>query len=299
MKPVLPFLETMATQACNLSCLGCTNYSNLPFKGYVSWSQAKSWLEPWLERIDIAEFGIIGGEPLLNPEIKSWLYGCRELLPTQQLRFTTNGLLIKSTDELLKICDDIGNIVFKITVHVDDHKLEEKIKEIFESRPWKLVTEHGIQRWALPNGVRFQVNRPQQFVMTYRGPLSGMMPHHSNPSKAFDLCIQKTCPLLWNGKIYKCSTAGLIKDALDKANATTKQHWKNFIDPGITPESRIEDIEKFIDNFGKPNSICAQCPQDSKFLIPHATSVFLKNRRLEKTVDKNTEYVTIVDNIHN
>lgn len=297
MKPVLPFLETMATQACNLSCLGCTNYSNLPFKGYVPWSQAQSWIESWLEKIHIGEFGIIGGEPLLNPEIQSWLYGCRKLLPDQQLRFTTNSLLLKSPGQLLKICDDIGNIVFKITVHVDSLELENIIKEIFAARPWQPVIEHGIQRWALPNGVRFQINRPQQFVMTYQGSFKNMMPHYSDPHRAFELCIQKTCPLLWQGKIYKCSTAGLLGDMLDKINPDTKQHWTEFIDRGISPNSSIDEITKFIDNFGKPNQICAQCPDSKTFLIDHQTTVSLKKHTVDKVIDKNKKCATILDNI--
>ena len=41
MKPTLPFLETMITQVCNLSCEGCTNYSDLEHKGYVKWKDGK------------------------------------------------------------------------------------------------------------------------------------------------------------------------------------------------------------------------------------------------------------------
>lgn len=282
MKPSLPFLETMATQACNLSCQGCTNYSDLPFKGYVPWVKAKSWIEPWLEKINIEDFGIIGGEPLINPEIESWLYNCRELMPSTQLRFTTNGLLIKSIRDLLQLFDEIGNVIFKITVHSNNDELEEKIKEIFSSRPWQPVTEYGINRWALSNRVRFQINRPTEFLMTYQGTYQDMMPHYSDPDKAFALCVQKTCPLLWNGKIYKCSTAGLLKDVLDKVNPYTREHWEEFIDRGISVDSGFEDIVRFIDNFGKPNSICAQCPETATSLIQHMSTVSLKKYKIFK-----------------
>lgn len=278
-KPTLPFLETMATQACNLSCSGCTNYSDLPHKNYVAWQVAKQWIEPWLERIHIDDFGIIGGEPLLNPEITDWLHGCRELMPTSQLRLTTNGLLIKSVTDLLQIFDTIGNIVFKITVHVNSLQLEEIIKEILAARPWQSVTEHNINRWRLDNGVRLQINRPQKFVMTYQGSYKNMMPHRSDPKKAFDLCIQKTCPLLWNKKIYKCSTAGLLQDVLNRVNPVTKSHWTEFIDQGMSVDSDIKVINQFIDNFGKPNSICAQCPDDKSCLIDHLENVNIKKTR--------------------
>jgi MoaA/NifB/PqqE/SkfB family radical SAM enzyme len=91
-KLTLPFVETMITYACNLSCAGCTNYSDYNMKGYVKWATGKKWLQKWLKVINIQEFGIMGGEPTLNPECKEWLYGVRDLLPTSQLRFTSNAV---------------------------------------------------------------------------------------------------------------------------------------------------------------------------------------------------------------
>lgn len=273
MKPVLPFLETMATQACNLSCCGCTNYSDLPFKERVQWTTVEQWLKAWLNKIDIQDFGIIGGEPLLNRDIESWLYGCRQLMPEAQLRFTTNGLLMQSPDQWLRIFDEIGNIVFKITVHVEDEGLEALIEKIFSLRRWEPVYEHGIHRWQTNNGVRLQINRPTSFIKTYSGTYSNMMPHYSDPTKAFDLCVQKTCPLLYNGKIYKCSTAGLLPTVLTKVNPVTAESWNRFLDPGILPSSDLADIQRFIDNFGKANSICAQCPQDNSALVDHRSTV--------------------------
>ena len=108
MLPRLPFLETMITQACNLSCLGCTNYSDLPHSGYVSWSQGRKSLERWLTRVRIDDFGIMGGEPLLNPEWKQWLMGVRELLPQAQIRFTTNGVLLHRWPNILDFLQGIG-----------------------------------------------------------------------------------------------------------------------------------------------------------------------------------------------
>jgi organic radical activating enzyme len=103
----LPFLETMITQSCNLSCLGCTNYSDLRHAGYVPWSQGKQQIQAWLDRINIQEFGIIGGEPLINPEWREWVSGSRELMPEAQLRFTTNGLLLDRVPDMIDFFESI------------------------------------------------------------------------------------------------------------------------------------------------------------------------------------------------
>jgi organic radical activating enzyme len=271
-KPTLPFLETMITQVCNLSCDGCTNYSDLDHKGYVKWDDGKQQLESWLERLDIPDFGIMGGEPLINPQWRRWLYGVRELMPASQIRFTTNGLLLRKYPDIINEMIEVGNVVFKITAHTAD--ADDFIQQALSTHQFKQVNEYGIQRWQGPNDMRFQVNRPTVFLKTFVGDYHNMMPHNNDPKKAFENCCQQTCPLLYNGKIYKCSTAGLLKDTLAKVNQTDTA-WLPYIDPGIDSNCSDQEIDEFINNFGKPHSRCGQCPTNGR--IPHnSTTIKVK-----------------------
>ena len=275
-KLILPFLETMITQVCNLSCQGCTNYSDLKHFGYVSWDQGREWLEPWTELLTIPDFGIMGGEPLINPDVENWIIGVRKLLPNAQIRFTTNGLLLNKWPNLLKVLQDIGNCVFKISVHVNDEALEDTIQNIFSQYQWQEVTEYGIHRWKTDRGVRFQINRPEYFLKTFQGEYSNMKPHYSQPSKAFDLCVQKTCPLLYKDRIYKCSTSALLLDTLNKFDRPNWDQWEQYIESGISVKSPPQDIQAFVDNFGQPHPRCAQCPDSSVHPLTHFTTVTRK-----------------------
>jgi len=260
MKPVLPFVETMATQVCNLSCVGCTNYSDLTHSGYVPWAVMKDQLSAWLAVIDIPDFGIMGGEPLINPEIRQWLRGVRELMPTSQIRFTTNGLLLDRHLDIVDLAHEIGNVVFKITVHTDSNKLENLIDQIHRRYQWQAVEEYGIQRWATDRQLRFQINRPRQFVKTFRNTYETMQPYASPIDQSFAMCVQQKCPLLYGGRIYKCSTQGLLDSTLARFSYPNFEEWKPYLVNGIAPDSTQEEIKDFIDNFGKPNKICAMCP---------------------------------------
>jgi organic radical activating enzyme len=275
-KLILPFLETMITQACNLSCQGCTNYSDIKHSGYVTWKQGQAWLEPWTDRFEIQDFGIMGGEPLINPEVEKWLIGVRDLLPDAQIRFTTNGLLMHRWPDLLSLCHDMGNVVFKITVHVKNQIIDNAIEKIFSQFDWEPVIEHGISRWSTSNGLRFQINQPEYFLKTYQNTYHDMMPHHSDPEEAFGVCIQKTCPLLYQGKIYKCSTAGLLLDTLARFGKPNWTHWQPYIDPGISPDSSQDELQAFVDNFGLPNPRCGQCPDKSTPPLLHQITVRYK-----------------------
>jgi len=276
-KMTLPFLETMITQVCNLSCLGCTNYSDLKHSGYVSWEQGQQWISAWLSRIELPEFGIIGGEPLINPECKEWLIGLRQLLPNSQIRFTTNGLLLAKNQKLVDLMYELGNVSFKITVHVDTPELNDIIDTILKRYAWTPVHEFGIDRWVTDNNFRFHVKRPDTFIKTYRNDYNNMLPWNSDPMTAFDKCIQQTCPLLHNGKIYKCSTSGLLDETVTRVAAHNYNQWTPYIVPGLTPDCSDSDLLEFIDNFGKPHVQCGQCPNTQPgSVINHVNFVTLK-----------------------
>lgn len=280
-KPVLPFVETMITQACNLNCHGCTNYSDLIHNGYVKWEDGKQQIQQWLERVEILDFGILGGEPLVNPEVEKWIVGLRKLMPDAQIRFTTNGINLHKKFHIIQLLHDIGNCVIKIGVHVDSPQLEETIHRINNSYDWQPVTEYGIPRYVTGDRVRFYVRRPTVFWKTYQGTYETMMPHDSDPAEAFKQCCQQTCPLLYKGRIYKCSTAGLLEDTLARFNNPNIEQWEPYIDNGISLDCTDVELQAFIDNFGKPNKICGQCPteNDLQSKIEHLQQVEFKKKR--------------------
>lgn len=279
MKLTLPFVETMITQVCNLSCQGCTNYSDLKHSGFVSWEQGREEISQWLNILDIPDFGIMGGEPLINPQVRKWITGVRDLMPNSQIRFTTNGLLLEKNLDVVDLLCDIGNSVFKITVHVDDTNLENLIQQIFSRYDFKPVKEYGIDRWAY-GSFRFQINRPTKFVKSYKGTYETMTPYASDPKQAFDICCQQTCPLLYQGNIYKCSTSALLYDTLARFNRLSTSEWHDYIhntEYFITTDSDQLSVSKFVENFGKHQSICGMCPTKlDSAEIDHQKTVFFK-----------------------
>lgn len=276
MKPHLPFVETMITQVCNLSCQGCTNYSDLKHTGYVNWARGQQDLQQWLEVLDIGEFGIMGGEPMINPEWREWIAGVRSMMPTRRIRFTTNGLLLHRAPDILDFLQDLGNITFKITVHVNDPELEQTIVRLQNQVSWQQVHEFGISRLAGPHGLRLQINRPTQFLKPFRNSYDNMAPWNSLPEDAFAACCQQTCPLLYQGRIYKCSTVALLQDTLNRFCRPNYQEWQRYLNPGISTNSTAEEIKEFVDNFGRAHAQCAQCPTSADQPIQHRITVIRK-----------------------
>ena len=277
-KPLLPFLETMITQACNISCAGCTNYSDLVHSGYLTWEQGRAELLPWLDRVCIPDFGILGGEPLMNPDVRNWIVGLRKLLPNSQIRFTTNALLLERNFDVVDLLADIGNVVFKIAIHEQNPALEAIVQRVMDKFAWEPVIEYGVHRYRTENNFRFHVRRPDKFYKTFKGNYENMQPHHSDPVQAFDICCQQTCPLLYQGRIHKCSTSGLLQDVLQRFNYPNREQWQPYLHAGLGADCSDQELQEFLDNFGKPNVICSQCPtqKDAGSTIIHLDNVSRK-----------------------
>ena len=276
--PILPFLEILIIRTCNLSCQGCTTFSDLKYSGYTTWDQGKNWLEPWTKRLEIQAIGVMGGEPLINPQITDWLIGMRQILPSAQIRFVTNGLLLERNWHIVELLQDLGNTVLKISQHVDDDRIDSVVEKIFSAWDWEPVEEFGIKRWGRKHNLRFQIAKPTQFLKTFRGEYHNMQPHNNNPAEAFDFCVQQRCPLLYNGRIYKCGTVGLTPELLQRYDYPNYDLWNPYIDAGLDNNCSEQDLNKFINNFGKPHQLCRQCPtnQDHSSIVDHQTTVTFK-----------------------
>ena len=275
----LPYLEFMVMRNCNLSCAGCTTYSDyVHTERYPTVDQILHDLNLWSSRINYDHLGTMGGEPLLHPHIEDILTEIRKQFPNTTIRFVTNGLLLDRHKKLIDKMHDLGNVIFKISKHVDDQRINDIINYIMTRFNWKAVTEYHINRWLTSNQFRFQINAPEKFYRTFRGTYFDMQPHHNNPDDAFDMCVQKTCPLLYNQKLFKCGTLPLTQDMLEKKNQAHKLEWQPYLNKGLDINCSDKDLEKWINNFGKPNAVCRQCPtkNDKQSVIDHRKNVIFK-----------------------
>lgn len=220
----------------------------------------------------------MGGEPLINPEISQWIEGARSLLPNAQIRFVTNGTLLTKHWWVVDLLRRMGNCVLKISRHIDDARINDAIDKIFSSQQWHPITQYGIERWQDSTGMIFQISQPEMFLQTFRNDYANMAPHDSDPAQAFDICVQKRCPLLHQDRLYKCGTTALTPGILDRFGRPNWQQWIPYVDTGLDIDCTDQQLEFFCRNFGRPHAVCRQCPssKDTSSLLPHRTTVRFK-----------------------
>lgn len=216
-------LEFYITNVCNLTCDGCNRYNNYNFKGWQSWDEYEPLLERWAEKIEIRHPVILGGEPLLNPDIVKWINGLRRLWPEHYgVQVQSNGTRI---DRVRGLYDALGpqeGNWIGISIH-----REEDREEIF-SRIRNFLT-HPIVETADPS---HPVGSVWQFIDVNKVSVHCWMSHQfvnnniiersdgsftlyqSDPDMAHENCtFRKFKNYHWiRGKIYKCGPVALMPE---------------------------------------------------------------------------------------
>ena len=104
-----------------------------------------------------------------------------------------------------------------------------------------------------------------------------MKPYNSDPIKAIDICEQRTCPLLHQGKLYKCSSLALLDQVLEDHNQLGDIDWQPYIDQGLRLDCDQTILEQWVDNYDNPHRLCSMCPtEENAAFHPHWGSVINK-----------------------
>lgn len=130
-KRFCPHLEIQVVEHCNLNCASCTHFSPLAEPNFID----KDSFYLQLKKVNLIFEGnckslkIMGGEPLLHPEIMHLLYLARQAMPEIKITLQTNGILLPLlSNEFWESCRD-NNILIRVTrypVKIDMEKIDQK-----------------------------------------------------------------------------------------------------------------------------------------------------------------------------
>ncbi len=106
----LDYIEFWACRHCNLNCKGCSSAAPICEEWFLNPNDLKKDLNRLLElQIDIHNIHILGGEPLLHPDLVSILKVTKEIYPNCNLGLLTNGILLdKMNNEFWITCKELS-----------------------------------------------------------------------------------------------------------------------------------------------------------------------------------------------
>jgi len=181
--PYLPYLEYHVADHCNLNCKYCTHYSPLvPQPVYTDHERFSADLRQLKKYIaDIGVIRILGGEPLLNPELGRFIELTRELYPASIITVVTNGMLIDRLEPALIETMKKNMAFFHISFYPP---LKDKVQAI-----QKFLYEQEIPYTITPMITEF--NKTQTITP-------------QSDEDFFYSCFQASCTCLHEGKVAPC-----------------------------------------------------------------------------------------------
>jgi len=211
----------------------------------------------WSSRINPEVIALFGGEPLLHPRIHDVIKCIKLHWKDATIRLITNGYLLKKHNP--EQWFDYKPFEMQISMHRKDHQhiLKQEIRCILECRKgWKVIKHnkkgHKDLEFVLP-GFRIYKSNFGHFVKPYRDDIT---PFNSDPKTAHSICGAPDTPVLYKNKLYKCPPVANILDII----------------PGYVEYEGLghnSDLTKFISGIGKPESVCAMCPENISHSVDH------------------------------
>lgn len=274
-KLIIPKLDLHIADACNLHCEQCDHFSDLSFSTLHSPQTLRAWCEPWSSRIIPQSFHILGGEPMMNPDVVEIVYLMREMWPDSNIVLWSNGLLAKKFPDLPKALKDT-NTSLQISNHstLNSESYDRKFNEAVE------VIQDWFVQYQVPTTIQFNngehvtlTKRGDQFLMmsnkvatneggtlwekVYHGYGKSMMPFTDNdPETSWANCSAK-CPQLYEGKIHKCAPLTFLP-LVDKKVGGLDPAWDHYLSyKGLTPDCSDDQLEAFFNL--QAESFCGMC----------------------------------------
>jgi hypothetical protein len=189
LKPVLSYLEVHLADHCNLNCSGCSHFSPLADKFFANIEEYDGDMKRLSQLIaDIKVLRLLGGEPLLHPNVTKFLDSTRTWFPKANIHLVTNGILLPSMHrEFWESCRR-NSISIDVTLYPPLFSHESDLVQLSKSK--------GI---------------PMNIVKTSTFRSSTNSKGDSELEKTFKRCrTWLYCPILKQGKIYPCAKPAYV-----------------------------------------------------------------------------------------
>ncbi|MDE6839069.1 MAG: radical SAM protein [Acutalibacter sp.] len=190
--------EVHVTEHCNLNCKQCSHFSPLAEESYLDLCEYKRDCQRLSELFGgkMSVIQLLGGEPLLHPEINEIIRITRAAFPVGRIRVVTNGVLLPSmSEDFWETCRECHAeiSVSEYPIHFDYHGWGNKVEK--------------------EKGVAYTPEAFGRSKMMKLYPIrTKQMPGNDNARRNFFNCVSANsdCIALKSGKMYTCCTVANV-----------------------------------------------------------------------------------------
>jgi hypothetical protein len=200
---------------CNLSCKGCEHFSSIADNKFLSLGEFERDCKRLSELTGgiVDDIALLGGEPLLHPQITDFCFTARKYFHTGMIYIITNGVLLEKQDAVFWDTLKENNITLIISVY-----------------PVKI--NHGyIQKLAAKYGIEivYWGDWEEMYKRWRKMPID--VSGGQDPKKSYTRCYAANgCFQLVDGKIFPCFRAAYVGYFNKQFNQSLTVTEKDYID---------------------------------------------------------------------
>ncbi|GMO23151.1 MAG: radical SAM protein [Termitinemataceae bacterium] len=246
----LDYFEIHITDHCNLNCVCCCHFSPLAEKYFMDIGRFKNDFER-LSKLScgkIRRIRLLGGEPLLHPDMPLFIEIARKNFPKSEIAVCTNGILLtKMPEEFWKTCFD-NNIEIDITYYP-------------VSLDWTAINRLAVKhKITLKTNIDTSMSNFGNLQMD----LSGSQPYKKN---WYDCGHANGCINLYEGKLFTCDVLPHSKHLSKYFNIPLAVTEKDFVDI-----YEAKSMDEILQRLSAPTPFCRYCrPNEEKAVVWHTT----------------------------
>lgn len=197
-RTMIQHLDYHLTTHCNLNCKGCSTFSPIAEEWFAQPDSFEKDMKAlhWTVGDTVQQIHLLGGEPLLHPNIEQFAVTARKIFPCARIDFTTNGLLIRKMPDSFWDTLRQTRVAIKFSRYPIGVDYEQMIS---------YIREKGVEVFSAGG------EKPIEYFR--RIPL--------NPKGTFNMfqsyvqCPYTDCAQLRDGKLFRCP-ASAFSDVLNR-----------------------------------------------------------------------------------
>lgn len=254
------FIEFNIVDHCNNSCRYCSHFSPIASKREISLESFEHDLKLLAPIVSghVSSMHLMGGEPLLHPQIEDLLVLSRHYLKQDEIAIVTNGILLKKMPESFYRTVRENNIYIRISTYpigIDYNEIMEYVRgkgclcecyHIADEMSYRPMDEHG----------------------------RGNILYNYVKCKMGGLCLQ-----VKDGKLFYCAYSAYQQILNDKFHTSFNHAEHAFLE--LEKIKSLKDIYKFR---LKPNGDCRYCLVKEWKSNPWMKSTKLKEEWIKPTL---------------
>lgn len=245
-EPILSRIEIHLTEHCNLNCKYCMHFSSIADEGFYNINK----FETDLKRLSAVvgnscqNIRLMGGEPLLHPQINDFFYITRKYFPDTLLDLITNGILLDLMPDSFWTALKNNEISVMPTVYNININWGNIIKKA-DKFGVKIIRENREEKFLLEKTEDYKVDSFYKLLIDLNG---------TQEYKNRNCACKGDCANFIDGKLYPCFVVSNIKHFNKKFGKNIPVTDKDYIN--IYKTNSVEEIAEF---FAGDIPFCKYC----------------------------------------